>query len=531
MNFKNIKIKTRLFIIMGGVIFLLFSCLGSYVILTAWISTKSQSHDYMVQQVNNLRYLTEKSIEVEKGRGEYGDNKYLSASGFFQKNKYYQNGFPFLLDANGNIVCSPGETLGKAPLNQVVDGLGLKKVSNIEVISFDVASQEITLYYTYSSSSESFIVAWFYTSDMMKMPYMLTTIIVLVGIFTMAFILFVIGYVARTIVEPLDKGVAFAAAVASGDLTSELTVSQNDETGMLANSLRSMSERLSDIVIAITNGVNTTATATVQISGTSEALSNSAEDQASAVEEITATLAQMSSGLALVSSRSEDAEQNAEATRKNMDKLLMDNEKLNEFIGAIVLKIDIISHISAQTKILSLNAAVEAARAGEYGRGFAVVASEVRALSEQSAKASLDIEGLVRQLSFSSAETESSIRELIPNINRNLEMVRGIARATGEHSVGATNIDLAVKAINSKTQQNGSAAVELAAAAHELTSQMQQLQQMANFFRTEERNGDVVYAMEANFNTLSENFRFESINGSKPAQRKNVVCVVKNVAN
>ena len=65
--------------------------------------------------------------------------------------------------------------------------------------------------------------------------------------------------------------------------------------------------------------------------------------------------------------------------------------ELSKAAGRIGDVVELINTIAGQTNLLALNATIEAARAGEAGRGFAVVASEVKALSEQTARATGEI--------------------------------------------------------------------------------------------------------------------------------------------
>ena len=91
---------------------------------------------------------------------------------------------------------------------------------------------------------------------------------------------------------------------------------------------------------------------------------------------------------------SREVHESARIAQSAVDQARKTNDRVGELskaatrIGDVV---ELINTIAGQTNLLALNATIEAARAGEAGRGFAVVASEVKALAEQTAKATGEI--------------------------------------------------------------------------------------------------------------------------------------------
>jgi hypothetical protein len=97
--------------------------------------------------------------------------------------------------------------------------------------------------------------------------------------------------------------------------------------------------------------------------------------------------------------------ESSSATSQDVDSLHGQSKKIGEIV-------ELIQQISAQTHLLSMNAAVEAARAGDQGRGFAVVAKEVQTLSAKTDLATKDITPLVRAIQRESNLVKESIGQL-----------------------------------------------------------------------------------------------------------------------
>jgi len=149
-----------------------------------------------------------------------------------------------------------------------------------------------------------------------------------------------------------------------------------------------------------------------------------------------------------------DADESGKATREAMAAM-----------RAIVDKIAIIEEIAYQTNLLALNAAIEAARAGEHGRGFAVVATEVKKLAERSRAASKEIAFSPSRASASPRRPAARLLEMVPSIKRTAELVQDVAAACREQASGVAQISNAVTSADQVTQQNASAAEELASTA------------------------------------------------------------------
>jgi methyl-accepting chemotaxis protein len=228
------------------------------------------------------------------------------------------------------------------------------------------------------------------------------------------------------------------------------------------------------------------------VAAASEEASTNVQTVASATEELT-------------SSVKEIGRQVSESTRitgvaveqaRRSSTTIQDLAKAAQKIGDVV---ELINTIAGQTNLLALNATIEAARAGEAGRGFAVVASEVKALAEQTAKATGEIGQQILAIQEATKESVGSIQEIGSTIASVNEIATTIAAAVEQQGVatseiarnvqeaarGTQDVSSNIGGVSQAASDTGQTATKLLSSANELSQQSDMLRsQVEGFFAT-----------------------------------------------
>jgi len=182
------------------------------------------------------------------------------------------------------------------------------------------------------------------------------------------------------------------------------------------------------------------------VASASEEASTNVQSVASATEELTSSVNEISRQVQESARMASEAVDQARETNDRVSEL----SKAAARIGDVV---ELINNIAGQTNLLALNATIEAARAGEAGRGFAVVASEVKALAEQTAKATGEIGQQISGIQSATQESVNAIKEISGTIEKLSEISSTIAAAVEEQGAATQEISRNVQQAAQGTQQ------------------------------------------------------------------------------
>jgi methyl-accepting chemotaxis protein len=182
------------------------------------------------------------------------------------------------------------------------------------------------------------------------------------------------------------------------------------------------------------------------VAGASGEASNNVQSVAAATEEMSSSVNEIS----------RQVQQSAAIAGEAVDQARSTNERVGELsqaaarIGDVV---DLINTIAGQTNLLALNATIEAARAGDAGRGFAVVASEVKALAEQTAKATDEISQQIGAIQSATQHSVAAIKEIGDTIGRMSEIAATIASAVEQQGAATQEISRNIQQAAHGTKQ------------------------------------------------------------------------------
>jgi methyl-accepting chemotaxis protein len=216
--------------------------------------------------------------------------------------------------------------------------------------------------------------------------------------------------------------------------------------GQIVETVSSASSELEASAGTLTSTAERAQELTTMVAAASEEASTNVQSVAAATEEMASSVNEIS----------RQVQESARMAGEAVDQARNTNDRVGELskaaarIGDVV---ELINSIAGQTNLLALNATIEAARAGEAGRGFAVVASEVKALAEQTAKATGEIGLQITGIQSATEESVNAIKEIRGTIEKLSEISSAIAAAVEQQGAATQEISRNVQQAAHGTQQ------------------------------------------------------------------------------
>jgi len=293
--------------------------------------------------------------------------------------------------------------------------------------------------------------------------------VVLLGLFISALLF----YIIRKLLSPLQSAEIALNKMSDGDFTDEIPekhLNRNDEFGNMMQSLKAMQSNMRDLIENVKRSGDTMLESSNMLSESTHEASEAGSSIAGATDQIAMMASEQADTITMLVSGAHDLGdeiQEANALVSNafelaqmtnnlsvegqsiMKELMKHNEENNsksEQVTSVIEQvqnyvteaetiIEIINKIANQTNLLALNASIEAARAGESGRGFAVVADEIRVLSDETAKATNDIEDIIKNIQQHTGQAVETIGEMdtiVKGQNDSIESTSNIFGSTSE---------------------------------------------------------------------------------------------------
>jgi len=551
---NNLKIAPKLGIVVGLALLGLCAAgvLASQLMQQEMLNARVEQTKAIVETARNMALGLQKEVEAGKLTKEAALDEFARRAGSMTYDK--GSGYLFGTNYDGITVLSPDpKQIGTNRMEVVTNGRKLSR----ELMDGTRSKGEILLTYEYMKPGEQIPVrkigyavalpffdmylgtgAYIDDIDAKMKPILWVLGLSILGIAVIAGgVAWMIG---RSISGPLSRLGTRMQELADGRLDGDIPgVGRGDEVGTMAatvqifkdNALRmrelekaeaatqartaaerraAMENLANDFERSVNGIVRTVSTAATGMQTTAQSMTATASDAsaraatvgaasqsasgnvstvAAAAEELSSSVTEILRQVTRSSEIASQAVGDAERTNATVQVLSTGAEKIGEVVK-------LIHSIAAQTNLLALNATIEAARAGESGRGFAVVASEVKALANQTAKATEEISAQVTAMQQSTGDAVAAISgitqtiaqmsEITTNISTAIEQqgdaTREIARNIQSVAAGSNEINAHIGGVTTAATATGTAASDVLANARELDNQSGMLRNAVDGF-------------------------------------------------
>ncbi|MEM8672934.1 MAG: methyl-accepting chemotaxis protein [Cyanobacteria bacterium P01_G01_bin.67] len=265
--------------------------------------------------------------------------------------------------------------------------------------------------------------------------------------------------------------------IGQGDLTTRAVVTDG-VIGTLGDSYNSTVENLRQIVLQVQNSVAHMTIATSNNEGFAQSLSEQAAEQSQSIALALGQIETMTESIQAVAVNAEEAESTFKEVLQTvtMGDAAMDRtvagildiretvaetarkvKRLGESSQKISKVVNLISSFAAQTNLLALNASLEASRAGREEHNFSLVAEEIRALSQQSAAATIEIEKIVASIQLDTQKVSKAMEEGIERVVIGTQLVDETRQSLNQVATSSERVSYWIAKIAQETVEESKA--------------------------------------------------------------------------